>query len=1084
VIIAVSGEPTPEATGPQEACSTNGSPFGIRAEPLATDQKPTALLPPHWAELEASGIAADVAALNVASFGPGTDRHWETEREELVRFKRFQIQTASTTASGYQQNQPGHLSDRLVALDQRYRHLKHGGWRIISATLPGLEPFSQWKPDRPRGTGEKDIKYESPPAHPNGGGALFPHVPERCWQLICKRHGLPFPESSTVAEGFWPWALKTAKLPILICEGWKKALAAISAGHAAVAVPGINMGWRTNKETSHRQLIPELEALNSKGRPWLVVFDAEKKQVTARNVAAAAGTLAYLLRQGGSKPDIARLPLLKGTTKTGLDDLWVAGGAEALDRALAEIGPRPVLPQMPAADRIIPHGQYISESGPLPSPAEAPLVVLDAPMGTGKTKAIAERVAPLLSEGVPILAIYHRESLGQAGAQVIGIPWKPQPGSDERQQGAGLCWDSCCPGSAIRISGTGFPGAVIILDEWMQAVEHVLTSRGTEIKNRRLPVMQTFAELAAGHLQVIAGDAQMATWGVDLLKTLTGKPAYVIRSEHQPMVGRPLYVPRGFRSPSQVSEAFHAQWLKLVQSRQEFLCWTSSQKGEYRNSAQRLAKEHKQIEPKSHTVVIDSTTPELAAELAADPDGFIERERTKAQSQGQTLALYVTPAISSGVSFDRWKPNAVLAYSGGKIAPEHVAQALARVRCPDVPCYVYAPERCPGDALRVGSGDTSPEELLRNCGAVLRRKLEAAGNPWLKAWAELGAIRNKQNFAYVATIAGLLEREGWELQDCWGLPKGDPKGISQTLSEQAKAARAANDQTLLEARAIPDLEAEKLKSCRRRLTPSETAELSHHRLCKRWGTTKPTQVILDADRDGLREKLRLGWILTNPTASTLVPLHDWLQLQAIADGEEAFAPDQLCIALRHKLSALQALQIPELLERFAAGETIAANDPAVELLHERACQYRPQVIAALGISPGKLVTGTLRNFLDAVGWKLTQTGRIKARGEARDKGLYQAAPIREIGGQSLDMEELRRIWLQELQTGPGAKINHMEKFYMVEKGPTPGESLPPCSASIPTHPYLTIPRPIKDPSRGFASADPPALARLDKQPVA
>ena len=41
---------------------------------------PAGLLPHHWAELQASGIAADVAALNVASFGPGTERHWETER--------------------------------------------------------------------------------------------------------------------------------------------------------------------------------------------------------------------------------------------------------------------------------------------------------------------------------------------------------------------------------------------------------------------------------------------------------------------------------------------------------------------------------------------------------------------------------------------------------------------------------------------------------------------------------------------------------------------------------------------------------------------------------------------------------------------------------------------------------------------------------------------------------------------------------------------------------------------------------------------------------------------------------------------
>ena len=41
---------------------------------------PAGLLPDHWAELQRSAIAADVAAANVASWGPGTDRHWEAER--------------------------------------------------------------------------------------------------------------------------------------------------------------------------------------------------------------------------------------------------------------------------------------------------------------------------------------------------------------------------------------------------------------------------------------------------------------------------------------------------------------------------------------------------------------------------------------------------------------------------------------------------------------------------------------------------------------------------------------------------------------------------------------------------------------------------------------------------------------------------------------------------------------------------------------------------------------------------------------------------------------------------------------------
>ena len=64
------------------------------------DVPPTGLLPQHWAELQASAIAADVGAANVTSWGPGTDRHWESERAELVAHARLRIQTESLTRSG------------------------------------------------------------------------------------------------------------------------------------------------------------------------------------------------------------------------------------------------------------------------------------------------------------------------------------------------------------------------------------------------------------------------------------------------------------------------------------------------------------------------------------------------------------------------------------------------------------------------------------------------------------------------------------------------------------------------------------------------------------------------------------------------------------------------------------------------------------------------------------------------------------------------------------------------------------------------------------------------------------------------
>ncbi len=1043
---------------------------------------PPGLLPIHWAELEGSGIAPDVASLNVASFGPGTDRHWETERSELVRFERLTIQTDSSTASGHPQTQPGFLSDRLIRLDCRYRHFEAGGWRSWSDSLPSVPVpvFDQWKPNRPRqkpNDGKGAIKYEAPAGFPDGGGLLLPHVPDRCWEAIARRHGLAFPEASE--DGFWAWVLATPSLPLLICEGWKKALAAVSAGHAAVALPGIQMGRRRDVDGSER-LIPALEALNTPGRPWLVVFDAEAKPATANKVGAAAGALARCLRTAGGKPSIARLPLLPGTSKTGLDDLWVAGGPEALDRALANTGPRPVLPHLRAADHIAPAGVFLAEACTIPPPEEAPLVILQAPMGCGKTHAIEEAIRPLRLEGVPVVVLSHRTALGQALARQVGVPWRPMPGSDERLQGFACCLDSLCPDSALRIAGDGWSGAVVVLDEVMQQLEHLLIGTGTALTDRTAPrraaVLRALAELLARARQVIASDAQMAEWGVALLEALTGRHARLIRSDHQPMAGRPLHCPAGFTTPQKAAEAFRGKWEEMVDGLQpgnSLMVWCSAQQGEESLQApENLADRHRLRRPADLVDVIDSTTKELAAELAADPDGYAASRIAKATAQGGAWALYCSPAVSSGISFERWKPAAVIAYSGGLIASEQALQALARVRCPEVPAWLFAPERSPGKGLRVGSGATDPAALiadLKKTTDPLLGTLQESGpeEAWLRAWGELGAIRNRQSFAYRATAAGLLEREGWELQ----APGSGPcpvlvNSITAELRAIRDGKREAKREAIRTAAVLTDEEAADLAR-RRQSTPSEAAALDRYRLADRWalGSAVPSLELLEADRDKLANRQRLGWILTTPEAIALVPAHDWLAITRLDSAGRPFAPDRLKVALAPEVAALQALGIPALLERFAGGEVISATDPALLALHATAITHRRQLADAVGVGPGKLSTGTLRNLLRAVGWKLTRVGRIHTRGEEGEAFActYSAAPIPLPEGVS--WEALTAKWLAELREG-GAKNDPVEKFHRVERC-----TIAPSPMRWPLAPAVAIPwssGPPERRSRGFA----------------
>lgn len=1049
---------------------------------------PPGILPAHRAELEASGIAPDVAALNVGSFGAGTDRHWETERARLTGHKRLELE---------EEGQPGNTFNRRIKLDKRYSHLQNGGWRTLSDSLPGLDlpVFDQWKPDRPKTGGNgfgkegKAIKYEAPPGFPDGGGLLLPRVPDECWEAIARRHGLPFPEARE--GGFWAWVLATPSLPLLICEGWKKALAAVSAGHAAVAVPGVQMGRRVNRGTPERhrseRLIPALGALNSPGRPWTVVFDAEAKPTTARRVGAAAGALARCLRAGGGKPEIARLPLLPGTSKTGLDDLWVAAGTEALDRALADVGPRPVIPYLRPADRIAPAGVFLGVACPIPSPEEAPLVILQAPMGCGKTRAIEEAIRPLQQEGVPILLPSHRQALGRSQAERIGNPWEAPPGTDDRLQGVAACLDSWCPTSRLRITGETGRGGVIVLDEWMQQLEHLLMGRGTALTDRTAPrraaVLRTLAEQLRTARMVIAADGQMAQWGVDLLEALTGRRALLIRSEHQPMAGRPLHCREGLTTPKRTGEAFREKLAATVEALPaggSLLVWCSAQKGEKsQNAPENLADRHRCHRPADVVDVIDSTTRELQAELAADPDGFADRRIAEATAKGGAWVLYCSPAISSGLSWDRWKPAAVIAYSGGRIAPEHVAQALARVRSAEVPCWLFAPEKAPGNALRVGNGATDPETLLQDL-ASADRLLGALGETgpdqaWLRAWAELGAIRNRQRFAYRATIAGLLEREGWSLQE----PSPEPCPMAgAALGADLKAIREERNETkqqaILTAELLSPMDAARMER-RRKLEPAETAALERYRVAERWGLAPDalTLELLRADEDHHgrpTDRLRLSWLLSCHEALAAIPEHDWLATERL-DPEHGrpFAPDRLRETLAPKVAALQGLGVPALLERFGRGETIAATDPAVLALHATATAHSKAMVATLGVSPGKLPSGTLRTLLRAVGWVLKRAGQIHTRGGDRGACTYRAAPLALPAGVS--WEALTAKWLKELREG-GQKNDSMKKPHRVEKlANHPPRPSPPGLTRWPLAPAVAIPWPSGPPkrrSRGFA----------------
>lgn len=156
-------------------------------------------------------------------------------------------------------------------LEEKAAFLQSGGWWVA-----GLDPLNDWKrmewgqlkPKTPRIDPDKNspIKYETP------------------WGMEARAMFL-----ATEDPEYWK-KIQESDAPIVLTEGAKKAGCLMAAGIAAIALPGITMGYRLEKGILN--LIPELAWIAD--RHIIVCFDQDTKPKTAAMVKRAAGNLSRL----------------------------------------------------------------------------------------------------------------------------------------------------------------------------------------------------------------------------------------------------------------------------------------------------------------------------------------------------------------------------------------------------------------------------------------------------------------------------------------------------------------------------------------------------------------------------------------------------------------------------------------------------------------------------------------------------------------------------------------------------------------------------------------------------------------------
>jgi hypothetical protein len=213
---------------------------------------------------------------------------------------------------------------------------KHGGMAFY-----GVDPLTgerteclSFKPNVPI---SPDRKYENPPGAEVQ--AIYPAITYRLWKLAADRLGLSLPESALVGEpedlanGFWMWVFEN-EIPIVVTEGAKKALSAMSAGFPCIALTGIWNGVKANRDengkTTSYDLIPTLKHLSD--CKILIAFDRDEKSATIKQAIKARSVLAKSLMGIGCECRSMKWD----SNYKGLDDLIAGCGVEALEKSILE----------------------------------------------------------------------------------------------------------------------------------------------------------------------------------------------------------------------------------------------------------------------------------------------------------------------------------------------------------------------------------------------------------------------------------------------------------------------------------------------------------------------------------------------------------------------------------------------------------------------------------------------------------------------------------------------------------------------------------------------------------------------------
>ena len=957
----------------------------------------------------------------------------------------------------------GRISETFLQL---YSHTVEGGWWCSGIDLlTGEEDvWGCFKPDSPRQSGDRPklIKYEHPPKTPTGVFAL--KVTTSIWKKIAKRYKVNFSEQYVDQIlpdlGFWRWVINHPEIPLCLTEGAKKAGALLSAGYAAIALPGINNGYRTPKDPTGKRigksfLIPQLQIFakssseKEKRRDIYIVFDCDEKPNTIKAVNAAIKKIGYLFQQQDCEVKVVTWDNQLGK---GVDDLIINQGQKSFEQvykqALSlEIWKAKTWTQLTYAPEVIVNSPYLLN---VDVSAENKLIGIKSPKGTGKTKLLENFVHQALEKSQKILVIGHRVQLVKALCQRFGLPYVTQLRDNPEigNLGYGLCIDSLHANSQAGFDPDDWSDSIVIIDEVEQVLWHGLNS--TTCKDHRVAILKSLKTLmqniVLGSGQVYVADADLSNIAIDYLISLTGidLQPFIVENKWKPdrESSWPVYNYDG-KSPKKLVNNLETH---IQQGGKPLVC-LSAQKLTSKWGTQTLESYLSKKFPDKKILRIDSESLVDPAHPAYDCMSNLD------QILANFDIVLASPSIETGISIELENHfTSVWAIAQGIQGENTVRQSLARLRT-NVPRYLWCASY---SFLKIGNGSTSIPNLITsghrltqlNIRLLQQSDLETLDDidtgfqaESLLCWAKMAVRYNASTIKYRESILAALKEEGHKIVDANTIkfkidqPKNlkQQKGENSCLLEAITEIRQQNYHD--ECHAIANatlLTKDKYQKLKKRLVKNiaQRRSIRKYELQQRYYLPVTSQLVA-LDDNGWYNKIQLHYFLTIGR-SFLADRDTQVAQKLIQNGDGSlFIPDFNTSQLGAVVGTMEILGISTLLAD--PGRELRNSDLDLQELAAIAISNRKEIKTVMGIGLAKNSSPILilRRFLEKIDYGLKYL-----RCESKDKGrkrirIYQIMPPEDARQQVFDH------WIKRDQEIPGSSLFWEQDKFKVKNNPSP-----------------------------------------------